>query len=300
MRGRHGLGHVFLHHAAVAAGAGDLVTGDPGLCHRLLGRGRIFDIGAGSLACGRGVVGFALGALFLDRSRSGRGTAGARGHLGQLAAGLDGFAFALEDLGQGAGLGRGHLDGDLVGFQLAQHLVGLDAVAFLLEPGGDGGLGHGFTQGGDHDLNGFAGAAIGRCVGLGFLGFLVTRLGLFWAGAAGFRDIAEQGIDAHGFTFLGDDVGQGASGGRGDLDRYLVGFQLAQHFVHGDGVTGFLEPGGDGGLGDAFAEGGHTNFGGHGSYFPSMVSASSTRAACWALCWAARPVAGEAVATRPV
>ena len=34
-------------------------------------------------------------------------------------------------------------------------------------------------------------------------------------------------------------------------------------------------------------------------YFPLSVSASSTRAACCALCWLARPVAGEAAAARP-
>ncbi len=33
--------------------------------------------------------------------------------------------------------------------------------------------------------------------------------------------------------------------------------------------------------------------------YPSIVSAASTSASCWALCWLARPVAGEAEAERP-
>ena len=79
----------------------------------------------------------------------------------------------------------------------------------------------------------------------------------------------------------------------GHFDGDLVGFQLAQHFIDGDGIAGFLEPGGDGGFGHGFAQRGHADFGRHG-YYPLMVSASFTSAACWALCgwpdpWRARP-----------
>ena len=82
------------------------------------------------------------------------------------------------------------------------------------------------------------------------------------------------------------------------LDGHLVGFQLAQHFVNGDGVAGFLEPSGNSGLCDGFAKGWDADFGAH--YFvPSTVSASFTRAACSALCLLARPVAGDAAAARP-
>ena len=52
----------------------------------------------------------------------------------------------------------------------------------------------------------------------------------------------------------GVDLGQRAAGGRGDLDRDLVGLELAEHLVLGDGVADLLEPGRDGRLGDALAE----------------------------------------------
>jgi hypothetical protein len=58
----------------------------------------------------------------------------------------DRVAFLGGDLGQRAGRRRGHLDRDLVGFELEQGLVGLHGVADLLEPLADGRLGDGFAQ----------------------------------------------------------------------------------------------------------------------------------------------------------
>jgi hypothetical protein len=83
-------------------------------------------------------------------------------------------------------------------------------------------------------------------------------------GGRAFGQGREQRIDAHGFALGGDDLAQGARRGSGHLDGHLVGFQLTQHLVGRDGLARFLEPCGDGRLGDAFSERWHANFNGHG------------------------------------
>jgi hypothetical protein len=65
----------------------------------------------------------------------------------------DGLALLGDDLGEHAGGGGGHLDGHLVGLELAEHLVLGDRLALLLEPGGDGGLGHALAERGHADLD---------------------------------------------------------------------------------------------------------------------------------------------------
>ena len=113
-----------------------------------------------------------------------------------------------------------------------------------------------------------------------------------------FADRGQQRRHAHSRAFGGNDFGQRARHGRWHLDRHLVGFQLAQHVIHCHRIAGFLEPCGDRRLGHTFAQSGHSDLNAHGA-FPSMVSASFTRAACCALCMLANPVAGEADAARP-
>ena len=85
----------------------------------------------------------------------------------------------------------------------------------------------------------------------------LSGLGPPWPGAFGNR--GQQGIDPHRFPLGGDDVGKGAGHRAWHLDRHLVGFQLAQHLIDGDGLAGLLEPGGNGGFGDAFAQGGYAD-----------------------------------------
>ena len=74
------------------------------------------------------------------------------------------------------------------------------------------------------------------------------------AGAAA-GDAAELAAGLDGGAGLGVDLGERAGGGGGDLDGDLVGLELAEHLVLGHGVAQLLEPGGDGRLADALAEG---------------------------------------------
>src|SRR6056297_2049665 len=180
--GGGGLGHVFLHHATIAARALHLIAVDALFGHRLFRRGGIFDI----LAGGGGFVTAGLirrlgAGLRLDRA------IGGTGEDGELATGLHGVALLREDFAERACGGGGHLDRDLVGFQLAQHLVLRDAVADLLEPSRDGGLGDGFAKRGDHHV-GVALVAIAARGGLRGLGFVV--LGLLGRGGFGLAAFA--------------------------------------------------------------------------------------------------------------
>ena len=87
------------------------------------------------------------------------------------------------------------------------------------------------------------------------------------AAAVTFADIGQQGVDADGVTFLSNNFAQGASYGAGHFDGDLIGFQLAEHFIHRDGIAGFLEPCGNGGFGDGFAQRGYAYFACHGLSF---------------------------------
>ncbi|MNV29976.1 hypothetical protein D3C71_1212260 [compost metagenome] len=69
----------------------------------------------------------------------------------------DGFTVLRNDFGQHAGSRGRNFDGNLVGFQFDQRLIGLDRIADLLEPGADGRLADGLAEGwnadfGCHDL----------------------------------------------------------------------------------------------------------------------------------------------------
>ena len=249
-----------------------------------------------SLRPGGGPGGFADRARPRALGRRGRG-AGAGRQDRELAAGFDGVAFGFQDLGERARRRGRNLDRDLVGLELAEHLVGGHGIAHGLEPGGHRGLGDAFAERGDHDVD--RACAAGAVGGGGRRGaLLLVMLHGTGGGGSALGNGREQRVDAHGGAFACDDLGQGAGHGRGNLHGDLVGLELAEHLVDRDAFAGLLEPGGDRGLGDAFPKRGDADFGAH-DYFPSSVSASSTRAACCALWAEARPVAGEAAAARP-
>ena len=86
----------------------------------------------------------------LRRSRTGS----SRFDVTEHAAHLDGRTFLHREAGNRAGDAGVHLDGDLVGFELAQGLVDGDRVAGLHQPLGDGCLGDRFTQSRNLDLDG--------------------------------------------------------------------------------------------------------------------------------------------------
>ena len=115
---------------------------------------------------------------------------------------------------------------------------------------------------------------------------------------------AEQRADADRLAFLGGDLGERAGGRRRHLDRHLVGLELDQRLVGGDGVADLLEPFADGRFGDGFAEGGNADFGSHCALSVSVGSIRRARlrgsgCSC-ARCFDIRPVAGDAAAGRPV
>ena len=258
-RGRgDGFGNIVFHDAPVASRALNLIRGQTGLGHGLVRGGCVFHVLART-----GIASGWCGVLGFPRYRAGRvqvgvGPGAATDHA-KLSARFDGAAFGGCDLGQDTGAGRGHFDRHFVGFQLTEHFVLRDAVADLFEPGGDGGLGHRLAQRRDHHVNGRT-ACLSGGGSSGWRFFLGRGCRCF----ASLREGCEQGVDANGLTFVGDDLRQRARSRRRHLDGDLVGLQLAQHFVNSDTVARFLEPRGNRGFGHGFAQGGYTHFGGHG------------------------------------
>ncbi len=104
--------------------------------------------GAGAASgTGRTSTGPAKGTSSPGWRRSRGGGAGRHdGDRGELRIRRDRRAFGREDGREHAGGGRGHLDRDLVGLELAEHLVLRHGVAGLLEPGGNCRLGHAFPS----------------------------------------------------------------------------------------------------------------------------------------------------------
>ena len=137
-RGSGGLGHVFLHDAAIAACTGDLGRGQARFGHGFLGGGGVFDVFAngrhGGGNCGR----CSFGGCYCGGSTF--------GHNRQARACGHGGAFGGDDLGQNASNGAGHFDRNLIGFQLAQHFVYFHHIARLFEPCRYGRLSHAFAQ----------------------------------------------------------------------------------------------------------------------------------------------------------
>jgi hypothetical protein len=283
--GRGGAGgdgglHVLLHYPAVAASAGHGVAVQSGLGHRLARRGRVGDVAGGCRGgCGGGG----------GRGRGrGRGGGAARRDHGKAGVRRDGRTLGRDDLGQHARGGGGHLDRDLVGLELAQHLVLHHGIAGLLEPGRDRRLGNALAERGNHHVNHLFLSCAGALRGvLHSVGCSRSRTGGL--------DPRQQRSDGHRRALGHHDLGQAAGGGRRHLDRHLVGLKLAEHLVGGDAVADAAHPVGDRRLDDAFAQCRHPDLGDH----RQPPSASFTSASCSALCRLANPVAGEAEAARP-
>ena len=261
---RFGAEHVLLHDAAVAAGRLDVLAGEAAVGHQLLRRGGVLDV-----APRGGGLGGAGGGGRRGLARRGPGLRRpAATDPAELAAGLDRGAGLGVDLAERAGGRGGNLDRDLVGLELAEHLVLHDGVADLLEPGGDRRFGDALAECRDHYLDrllvgrgrfrvlgrGLAGGLLGRLGGLRRLGRRRLRLGLLVDGR-------EERIDSDRLALLGYDLCEDAGGGRRDLDGHLVGLELAEHLVDLDRLADLLEPGGDGRLGDALAERGDADVG---------------------------------------
>ena len=70
--------------------------------------------------------------------------------------------------------------------------------------------------------------------------------------------------DLDDVVFLGDDLGEDAGGGGGDLGVDLVGRHLKQWLILLDRVSLLLQPAGDCPLGNALSECGHLDGDGHG------------------------------------
>ena len=159
----------------------------------------------------------------------------------------------------------------------------------------------------------FGAAACGACAA----GFVVSGrrvrppVGLRLASLAWRRGLpapaaicAEQRADGDRLAFLGDDLVEHAGGRRRHFDRHLVGFELDQRLVDGDGVADLLEPLADGRFGDGFAEGRNADFGhGHLAFVWSLsaklsknsshdfmsANASSRKASSCARCFDIKP-----------
>ena len=118
-------------------------------------------------------------------------------------------------------------------------------------------------------------------------------------------DVAQHAADLDGGAFLDGKIDHG-TGHRGiHLDGDLVGLQLAQRLVDGDGIARLDQPLGDGRLGDRFAQRGDLDLDSHYQTLLSArsgqrVSARSTRSACSLTCVRAEPVAGDAASGRPI
>src|SRR5690606_27786594 len=239
-------------------------------------------LGRGRLLLLRGLL---LGRLLLRRlllrglRRGLRRRGGTRADDREHGAVLDRLVLLDEDLLDGARDGRRDLGVDLVGRDLEQRLVDLDRVADRLEPPRHGALGDGLAERRELDLLATGRLARGRGLlgrggllggrlllggglrglGLGLrgrsLGLGGRRRGAATPGAV--ADHGEVGADLHGLVLLDEDLLEHARDGRRDLGVDLVGRDLEQRLVDGDGVADRLEPTGDGAFGDGLAEGRH-------------------------------------------
>ncbi len=85
-------------------------------------------------------------------------------------------------------------------------------------------------------------------------GGLGGRGGVATTGTGAVTDDGEGGADLDGLVLLDQDLLEHAGDRRGDLRVDLVGRDLQQGLVDGDGVADGLEPSSDGALGDGLAE----------------------------------------------
>ena len=95
--------------------------------------------------------------------------------------------------------------------------------------------------------------------------------GLRWCGRAGLGRLANAGEDGTNFyvgVFFDENLEQGASDGGGDLGVDLVGRDLQQRLVGGNGVADRFQPAGDGALSDRLAQRGKSDVSAHGAMSP--------------------------------
>ena len=129
------------------------------------------------------------------------------------------------------------------------------------------------------------------------------------APAAGGRlaraDDGELGTDLDGLVLRDLDLEQRARDRGGDLGVDLVGGDLEQRLVDGDGVADLLEPAGHGALGDRLAQRGQRHRGAvpapgrHRGRCSWAVAAGPARARLLAAGWARAPLLGAARRARP-
>ena len=72
-------------------------------------------------------------------------------------------------------------------------------------------------------------------------------------------DLAKQRANRHRLAVLCGNRAEHPGGGRGHLDRHLVGLELHQWLINGDSVAGMLEPLADRCFGDRLPERGHAD-----------------------------------------
>src|SRR6185437_7619894 len=72
--------------------------------------------------------------------------------------------------------------------------------------------------------------------------------------------LPKQRADRDSLAVLGDDLTERAGRRRRNFDRHLVGLELDQGVVDGNGITRLFEPAADGGLGNGFTERRNANF----------------------------------------
>src|SRR5699024_6239635 len=113
----------------------------------------------------------------------------------------------------------------------------------------------------------FAGGLVLFPGGRGFLlvVFLVVFLGVGRRSRGGgtFLDDGQHLLAFHGVAGFELDFLDHAVHGGGHFQHHLVGFEVDQVFVAADGITDFLVPVGDGGVGDRLGQDRDFQFGGH-------------------------------------
>ena len=193
--------------------------------------------------------------------------------------------FSAADV-QHAAMFGGNFERGLVGFDLADQVIGVDPAAVCFQPFGNGHFRDRFPNCRNDDFMNRSAFRSGRrliCRGR----FSLFLLGLFDCRlCAGFRFlrrpgrfrlrraiVGSLGVDtgdwaAHGnrLTLLGQDL-QFARLFGGNFERGFVGFDLADQIFSRHKIAVLLQPAGDDHFADRFANGGHFNFISHiGSY----------------------------------
>ena len=181
------------------------------------------------------------------RRRLGALGSGSRGHPADHLSDRDRVAGLREDLGDGAGRGRGHLGVDLVGRDLDDRLVRLDRVADLLGPLEHDALGDRLAHRRHHDVDGLL---LLRCLLLlrgllrlrGLLLLRRRRLRRRGGRSVRRRDLGQQGADPDCVALGRVDLHHRSVDGCRDLGVDLVGRYLDERLVGCNGVPLRLVP----------------------------------------------------------